>query len=71
MPTGEPAKLQVTGTGRFCIPSWWGQVFTVQASADLTAWGRIAAVTNLTGTAEFTDPDAGLSTQKFYRVVQP
>jgi hypothetical protein len=34
----------------------------------LTTWNVIAAVTHLTGTAEFADPDAALSAKQFYRV---
>jgi hypothetical protein len=65
----EPIRLQATGLGQFQFKSWKGQAFTIKASADLTAWNSIATVTNLTGTVEFTDPEAGLSEQRFYRVV--
>lgn len=64
----EPVRLQATGLGQLQCKSWKGQAFTVKASADLTAWNAIATVTNLTGTVEFTDPEAALSTQRFYRV---
>ena len=67
----EPIRLQATGRGQFQFKSWKGQAFTIKASADLTVWNAIATVTNLTGTVEFTDPDAGLSEQRFYRVVIP
>jgi len=67
----EPVRLQATGLGQFQFKSWKGQAFTIKASADLTAWNSIATVTNLTGTVEFADPEAGLSAQRFYRVVTP
>ena len=64
----EPIRLQATGRGQFRFKSWKGQAFTIKASADLMAWNAIATVTNLTGTVEFTDPDAALCMQRFYRV---
>jgi hypothetical protein len=67
----EPVRLQATGLGQFQFKSWKGQAFTIKASADLTAWNSIATVTNLTGTVEFTDPEAGLLAQRFYRLVTP
>ena len=66
----EPVRLQATGCGQLQFKSWKGQAFTIEASADLTAWKPIAAVTNLTGTVEFVDPDAALSARRFYRVIQ-
>jgi hypothetical protein len=67
----EPVHLQTTGPGQFHFRGWLGQVFTVEASADLTTWNMVTTVTNLTGTVEFADPEAALSAQRFYRVVQP
>jgi hypothetical protein len=67
----EPVRLQTTGLGQFHFRAWLGQVFTVKASADLTVWNSIATVTNLTGTVQFTDPEAALSARRFYRVIQP
>jgi len=67
----EPVRLQATGRGQFQFKSWKGQAFTIMASADLTTWNAIATVTNLTGTVEFTDPDAAGQTQRFYRVSVP
>lgn len=64
----EAVRQKATGPGQFRFCGWLGQVFTVEASADLTAWKALANVTNLTGTVEFTDRDAALSTQRFYRV---
>jgi hypothetical protein len=63
----EPARLQVTGPGAFRVQSWKGMVFEVQASADLKQWSPVTTVTNLTGTLEFTDPDAAKQSQHFFR----
>ena len=41
----------------------------VQASADLEQWSPVTTVTNLTGTLEFTDPDAANLMLRFYRAV--
>ena len=43
--------------------------FDVQASADLDQWLPLATVTNLTGTLEFTDPNAASQSRRFYRTV--
>jgi hypothetical protein len=67
----EPVRLQTTGPGQFHFRGWLGQVFTVEASADLTAWDAITTVTNLTGAVDFADPNVALSARRFYRVLQP
>lgn len=46
-------------------------VYTVLASTNLVAWSNIGAATNKLGTALFTDREANLSPQKFYRVRSP
>lgn len=46
-------------------------IYSLESSPDLRTWLPRATVTNVTGTVEFTDPDAGASAQKFYRVSQP
>ena len=43
--------------------------FELQASIDLKQWSPLTTVTNLTGTLEFTDPDAANFVQRFYRAV--
>ena len=43
--------------------------FEVQASIDLKQWSPVSTVTNLTGTLEFTDPDAANLIRRFYRTV--
>ena len=65
----EPARLQVLGPGAFRVRSWKGMAFEVQASIDLKQWSPVATVTNLTGTLEFTDPDASNHLRRFYRAV--
>jgi len=44
--------------------------FEVQASTDLKQWSPVTTVTNLTGTLEFTNPDATNLMQRFYRAVR-
>jgi hypothetical protein len=41
--------------------------YTVLASSELTNWSELATVTNELGFARFTDGQANLSPQKFYR----
>jgi len=43
--------------------------FEIQASTDLGQWSTLTTVTNLTGTLEFTDPDAANHLRRFYRTV--
>jgi hypothetical protein len=65
----EPARLQALGAGVLRIQSWKGMAFDVQSSSDLDQWSILTTVTNLTGTLEFTDPDAANHLRRFYRTV--
>jgi hypothetical protein len=65
----EPARLQTLGAGVLRIQSWRGMAFKVQTSTDLDQWVTLTTVTNLTGTVEFTDPDATKELRRFYRTV--
>jgi len=65
----EAARLQALGAGVLRIQSWKGMAFEVQASTDLDQWSRLTTVTNLTGTLEFTDPNAANHLRRFYRKV--
>jgi len=65
----ELARLQVSGPGTFRVQSWKGMAFEVQASTNLAQWSPVTTVTNLTGTLEFTDPDAANDLRRFYRTV--
>ena len=65
----EPARLHVSGPGAFRVQSWKGMAFEVQTSIDLKQWSPAATLTNLTGTLEFTDPDAANHLRRFYRTV--
>ena len=65
----EPARLQVLGPGTFRVQSWKGMAFEVQVSTDLDQWSPLTTLTNLTGTLEFTDPDAASHLQRLYRAV--
>ena len=65
----EPARLHSLGGGVLRIQSWRGMAFKVQTSTDLDQWVTLTTVTNLTGTVEFTDPDATKELRRFYRTV--
>ncbi len=65
----EPARLQVVGLGAFRVQSWKGMAFDIQASTDLKQWSSVITTTNLTGTLEFTDPNAANHMQRFYRTL--
>ena len=65
----EPARLQMSGPSAFRVRSWKGMAFEVQASTELEQWSPVTAVTNLTGTLEFTDPNAANHLRRFYRAV--
>ena len=54
---------------QFTADAWKGMAFEVQTSIDLKQWLPATTVTNLTGTLEFTDPDAVNLLQRFYRAV--
>ncbi len=65
----EPARLQALGAGVIRIQSWKGMAFEVQASTDPAQWSPLTAVTSLTGTLEFADPNAVNPLRRFYRAV--
>ena len=46
-------------------------VYAVLASADLTAWSELGAVTNNLGIAGFTDAETSSSRQRFYQLRSP
>jgi hypothetical protein len=46
-------------------------VYAVFASTNLIAWSNLGSTTNKFGTGLFTDREANLSPQKFYRVRSP
>jgi hypothetical protein len=53
----------------FCASIWKGMPFELQTSTDLNQWSPLTTVTSLTGTLEFTDPDAASRSWRFYRTV--
>ena len=65
----EPAVLKVSGLGALRVQSSKGMTFDVQTSRDLVQWSPLTTVTNLTGTLEFTDPNAANDFRRFYRTV--
>ncbi|MEY2427378.1 MAG: hypothetical protein QOJ40_263 [Verrucomicrobiota bacterium] len=62
---GQDGQLQLT------ISGWPGDVYRVLASTDLLDWKTIATITNLTGIVQFTDPEAAIYDQRFYRCITP
>jgi hypothetical protein len=71
---GPPAILtaslnQAGGQFGFTFQGPAGSIVTVEASPDLGAWITIGTLTNLTGTATFTDTAPGLQ-RRFYRLRQ-
>ena len=65
----EPARLQALGAGGLRIQLWKGMTFEVPTSTNLNQWPPLNPVTNLTGTLEFTDPNAANQESRFYRAV--
>ena len=55
------------GTFRFTLAGPPGS-YRVQITADFSSWADLDAVTNVNGSAEFTDSSAGLRARSFYRV---
>src|SRR6185437_3809237 len=47
-----------------------GVSYVIEASSDLNTWTPLATLTASNGTLNFTDPDAGNSSQRFYRAKQ-
>lgn len=67
------SQIQIRAGGialQFTGPT--GQVFRVQATADLTLphWVDLGTITNSAGTVSFVDPSGANLTHRFYRVVQ-
>jgi hypothetical protein len=69
MTVTEPMRLQALGAGVLRVQSWKGMAFEVQTSTNLEQWLPLTTVTNLTGTLEFTDPDAANPSRRFYRTL--
>jgi hypothetical protein len=65
----EPVGLKANAAGTLQFQSWNGMVFEVQSSSDCSSWKPLATVTNLTGTLEFSDPEAPRHDARFYRVL--
>lgn len=66
----EPTRLVPTGPAAFEVKSWPGMEFTVEFSLDLETWSAVGSVTNVNGTATFTDAAGAQGTCRFYRVVE-
>jgi len=62
MPTPLP-----DGSFQFSVTATAGQVFEVDATADFVTWTPLGTLTNITGTANFSDTSAGDFPRRFYR----
>jgi hypothetical protein len=60
------ANLSTNGFN-FNITGVTNQVWTLEASTNLTSWNVLASVTNLNGTIQYTDPQALSLGMRFYR----
>jgi hypothetical protein len=65
----EPARLSMPSLGKLNIQCWKGMAYRIEGSPDLSAWTLLAAVTNLTGKLQWTDPGAPGRSGRFYRAV--
>lgn len=66
----EPPRLVPTGPCEFEVRCWLGMQFAVQTSVDLKTWSSVGSVTNVNGTATFSDTEGVHGTCRFYRVVE-
>jgi len=66
----EPTRLQMAQPGQLQIHCWKGMSYSIECSSNLAAWTPMATVTNVTGTLQWTDPDAPGKSTRFYRVLK-
>jgi hypothetical protein len=59
------------GRLQFTVSGVAGDVYHVLVSTNLHDWQTNASITNLSGTMQFTDPDAAGYSRRFYRLVMP
>ena len=64
-----PSLAPANGQFNFTIQSLAGNALEIQTSKDLANWTTVTTLTNLTGTAPFTEP-ATNSQPRFYRLRQ-
>lgn len=57
------------GNATLRVTSSPGQLVTLQASTNLTTWDHVTILTNVTGTADFTDAATPERAHRFYRAV--
>ena len=70
-PRLEPTVKVLNGMVELKVRGWKGFTYAIEGSSNLTTWQRLGTVTNLTGTLQATDVDAGGGPQRFYRLVVP
>ena len=72
--TNAPLPLQFQSVARqsnamhFILSGTPGDVIRVEASTNLSSWQTIATLTNIIGVMNFVDPQAGVASQRFYRL---
>ena len=64
-----PSLAPANGQFNFTIQSLSGNALEIQTSTDLASWTTLTTLTNLTGTASFSDPAANPQ-GRFYRLRQ-
>jgi hypothetical protein len=69
--SAEPVRLAGDTTGvRLLVHGMPGDRYAVQVTSDFLNWRDLAAIDNITGTAELVDPiDNNTGTHRFYRIV--
>ena len=69
-PASNPAPFLAIDGRRLTITGAAGQVYTLQATANILGpWEPLATLTNTAGTLHFIDTDAASANERFYRIV--
>jgi hypothetical protein len=55
----------------FSVPGSPGDVYYIQVSTNLVHWQSAGAITNITGTAQYVDPNPSNVGQRFFRLFFP
>ncbi len=69
-PVLRVGRPQVSGRFEIILTSRGGFAYRVDGSADLATWTVINALTNVNGSVQVIDPNAGKFTHRFYRAVK-
>ena len=63
----RPSPYCRTGPSLLSFSAVSNFIYEIDASADLVKWTALTSLSNLNGTAQFTDTDATNFTQRYYR----